>query len=394
MQAALTGVTTGSRLSGLRIGMATTGHPPDDDRIFFKEARSLARAGADVTILYAVGKDPPAETDGVRFRRYATARGWGRRLDAVGRLVSALANERYDVIHCHEPEAMAAALWHKRRTGVKVIFDSHELWAGSLAQRFPERLWSPTMALYSAVERRLIARCDAAIGASWAISDYLAQQLGAERVATILNVPVVEVFGEHPGRTWGARTILCHDGHLTFNRGLKTMARAVQIVARTHDVQLRIVGEVFGKERLWLDEFRRAHGLEQVIVQTGWLPYREVGQALASCHIGLIALQKTPNNIVTSSNKVFNYMLYGIPFVGPSFRLAKRKLVAEERCGVLADSHDPASYAAAIEGLIANRSATEQMSARALQASKTKYRWEHMEGRLSDLYDRILQREG
>jgi glycosyltransferase involved in cell wall biosynthesis len=126
-----------------------------------------------------------------------------------------------------------------------------------------------------------------------------------------------------------------------------------------------------------------------VIVRTGWLPYEQVGRAIASCHIGLIALQHLPNNVPTSSNKVFNYMLYGIPFVAPDFRLSKIKLVQDERCGVLADSSSPESYANAIMGLIAHREATLRMGHDALKASQEKYRWEHMEGELVALYGRL-----
>lgn len=377
----------------MKICMATSSHPADDDRIFFKEARFLARAGADVTVLCAKDKKPPTGTEGVRFANYDGGSGLRQRAFSVGVLDHALAAGHFDVIHCHEPDSLLAALRVKRRSGVKVIFDSHEMWSAVAAERFPRPFWKPLMAVFEMIERRWIAQCDAAIGASWAISEYLAEIIGQERVATILNVPVVQVFGEGQGKEWGETTILCHDGHLNFNRGLKTMAEAIRIVSSRHRVVFKIVGDVFGEERDWLDRFVRMHGLEEVIVRTGWLPYGDVGKALSPCHIGLIALQETPNNIVTSSNKVFNYMLYGIPFIGPQFRLSKRKLVEEDHCGVLADSHRPESYAEAIYSMIRDRAGTLKMSQRALNASKTKYRWEYMEPILLDLYEHVLSSE-
>lgn len=376
----------------VRICMAASSHPPNDDRIFFKEARSLAHAGADVTVLYAQGKKAPDATDGVKFLSYNGGGGLRERACSIGALERSLAAGRYDVIHCHEPDSLLAALRVKRSSGVKVIFDSHEMWSATLAGRFPQPLWPAVMAFYQLLERRWIAQCDAAVGASWAISDYLAETLGVNRVSTILNVPVVDVFGEGRDKAWGDLTILCHDGHLTFNRGLKTMAEAVRMVSAKHRVVLKIVGDVFNDERVWLDRFVESYHLHDVIVRTGWLPYAEVGKALASCHIGLIALQKTPNNIVTSSNKVFNYMLYGIPFIGPDFRLSKQKLVAEEQCGVLADSHSSEAYAAAIMQMIVDRAETAKMSQRALMASKLKYRWEHMEPVLMRLYQQVMNR--
>lgn len=370
--------------------MATSSHPPDDDRIYFKEARSLAKAGADVVVVYPEGKGEPPAEDAVRFSPFRGRGTLRSRAKGVRRLEATLRASRFDVIHCHEPDALVAALRVKRETGAKIIFDSHEMWGAVLAGRFPKPVWGMAERALKLVERRWLARCDAAIGASWAISEYLTTVLPGERVATILNVPVVDVFGEGCEKAWGDETILCHDGHLTFDRGLKTMAEAVRLLAGRHKVRFRIVGDVFGREREWLESFIKHHRLETVIERTGWLPYSEVGNALASCHIGLIALQRTPNNIVTSSNKVFNYMLYGIPFIGPDFRLAKQKLVREEQCGLLSDSSSPSSYAAAIESMIQDREGTQRMAQRAVEASRRRYRWEHMEPVLFGLYEKVL----
>lgn len=378
-----------SSLSGLRVVHATSGHPADDDRIFFKEARSLVRAGAEVTLLCSDTTQPPANLYGVRYQTYPGGGALKRRLITRRPLESALAEGRYDVIHCHEPDGLLAALWVKRKTRVKVIFDSHEMWGATLAQRFPPWSWNMISRSYQRLESRWIAQCDWAVGASWAISDYLASILGPERVTTILNVPVTDVFSPPVAKSWEDPITFCHDGHLGFDRGLKTMAEAIRLVSEKYPVQFKIVGDVLGEERSWLTAFIDKYRLQEVITRTGWLPYEEVGAALAPCHIGLIALLQLPNNVVTSSNKVFNYMLYGMPFIGPSFRLAKQKLVVEERCGLLADSADPVSYAAAMRWMIENNSETQAMAERALNASRTKYRWEHMVPLLVDLYARL-----
>lgn len=371
--------------------MVTSAHSPEDDRIFFKEARSLAKAGAVVTILHPSGKNLPRETCEVHFRGHAGGGGWARRLSTIKHIAEAIRAQPFDIFHCHEPDSLAAALLAKGSRGAKIIYDSHEMWGATFAERFPRPLWSSAQWAFQRLERPMVARCDGAIGASWAISDFLVGILDKDKVRTVLNVPVQSVFGVSVPRVWGATTILCHDGHLTFNRGLKTMAEAVRIVAEKHPVIFKIVGDVFEEERLWLDEFVERHKLEQVITRTGWLPYEQVGKALSECHIGLIALQRTPNNIVTSSNKVFNYMLYGIPFIAPSFRLSKIKLVEQHQCGVLADSSDPRAFASVISRMIEDRAGTEGMAARALEASRTRYRWEHMEPILLNLYEQVLQ---
>jgi glycosyltransferase involved in cell wall biosynthesis len=377
-------------LAGVKVCLATSGHNATDDRIFFKEARSLAKTGAEVILLCARGKKHPEHPDGVRVLNYDGGGGLKERLTSIAKLEQALGDLACDVVLCHEPDSLVAALRVKRRTGVKVIFDSHELWAGSWAGRFPRPLWPLMGTAYRLLERRWLAQCDAAIGASRAITDYLAETLGPERVETILNVPVVDVFGEIEPAPWGEVTTICHEGHLTFARGLKTMVRAIRRVRKHHPVVLKIVGDVYGPEREWLEAYVERHGLEEAVVRTGWLPYREVGRAIAPCQIGIIGFQPHPNHWIAAPNKCFNYLLYGQPVIGPDFPHSHFAILAREGCAVLADSESPDAYAAAINQLVADRAATSRMAATARRLSQEKYRWEHMEPILFDLVRRVV----
>jgi len=370
--------------------MATSGHPANDDRIFFKEARSLVKAGADVVVLCAHDKKPPQKTDGVRFANYD---GGGRlkvRAITIGKLEQAIAAQQCDVVHCHEPDSLIAALRVKRRLGVKVIFDSHEMWSGVAAERFPQLCWPAVTAVYRTLERRRVACCDAAVGATYAISEYLASILGQERVATILNVPDVEVFGEGEGTIWGEETILCHDGILTFSRGLKAMAEAMRLLASRHRVVLKIVGDVFGEEKQWLEAFIAKYHLEKTIVRTGWLPYEEVGKAISPCHIGLICFLPSPNHMIAAPNKCFNYLLYGLPIAGPDFPQSHFAILKQEGCAVLADPTSPEAYAEMLAGMISDRAATTKMAATARELSRAKYRWQHLEPVLLGVYRQVL----
>lgn len=378
-------------LRGVRIGMATSGHSADDDRIFFKEARTLAKAGADVVVLCARGKKPPARPDGVRFINYDGGGGLRDRFRTLDQLEQAIVEQKCDVVHAHEPDSLVAALRAKRRTGVKVIFDSHELWAGVAAVRFPQPLWPLVMATYRSFERRWVSRCDAALGATDSISEYLASILGPERVETILNVPVVEIFGERGGREWEEETVLCHDGSLTFPRGLKTMAEAVRLLSMRHRVLLKIVGDVFGEEKQWLESFIVKHRLESVIVRTGWLPYEDVGKAISPCHIGLICFLPSPNHRISAPNKCFNYLLYGLPVVGPAYPQSHFAILEREGCARLMDPTSPEDCAETISKMISDREGTAQMAIRSDQLSREKYRWAHMEPVLLNLYRRVLQ---
>ncbi len=376
----------------LKICLLSSSHRPDDDRIFFKEARSLARRYHEVELLVPYPEYLPADTDGVAIHPFQRSKGLLGRVGAVRHLYIDGLQQRADLYHCHEPESLLAAILIKRKLGVPVVFDSHELWEGVLAARFPRIVGAVVLHAYRVIERWLVKRCDGGIAATEPIANHLIETLGRNRVETLLNVPSTEVFGEGSIRQWGEQTVICHDGYLTFDRGLKTLAEAVRLVAAMHAVVFRIIGDVFGDERKWLDRFVAQHQLEDTIVRTGWLPYSEVGMAIAPCHIGLVGFSKSPNHVAAAPNKIFNYLMYGIPIIGPAFMLSLQEMAAKDKTCVLVDAASPKAYADAICQMIENREKTEEMSRNALVVSREKYRWEHMERKLLDLYERVLNK--
>ena len=204
------------------------------------------------------------------------------------------------------------------------------------------------------------------------------------------------------------KAIILHEGKVLLNRcrdanngeyfslpgggqeQYETMAEATRLVAEKHPVVMQIVGDVFGRERDWLDAFQRRHRLEGQITRTGWLPYEAVGRAIAACQIGLIGFLPCPNHWIAAPNKCFNYLLYGLPMVAPDFSQSHFAILAREGCAVLADPTSPESYAAAICRMIEDQKGTARMAATARQLSQDKYRWKHMEPILFDLYHRVL----
>ena len=373
-----------------RICHLASAHAPNDDRIFYKEARSLAKAGYDVHIVLPRSPDAPRDPDGVHFDCLGAKRGWISRLVNLWRMYRTVCGLRPALCHCHEPDSLLVGVMLKRRLGCKLVFDSHEWWRGVVAQRMPRGLARPLAWLYDRFERRLLARCDAAIGATGAITSQLAARAPAAAAETLLNVPAEEVFEAPAARPPAEAFVLCHDGSLTFVRGLKVMAEAVRRLARDHQVVLKIVGDVFGAEREWLENYVREHHLEGVIQRTGWLPYEKVGAALAECHLGLVAFVRMPNHVIAAPNKVFNYLLAGIPFVGPDFMVELQRMEAVDGCCLLADCRSPESLAGAVAALLQDRARYERLVRNARAASAEKYRWRIMERRLLDLYHRVL----
>lgn len=348
----------------------------------------MAKKYDDISIVSPYAEKIPLQKNGIKFYSVPTnPLNVAGRLKTIRELYEIASKLKADICHCHEPESLVAALKLKKRTGCKVIFDSHEMYSATLAQRFPRHLHKSIMYLYQLYEQPKIHRCDFVIGATWSISDYLSKSLDKNRTETILNCTLPDVFGAVPQSKPRKEIIICHDGSLLFLRGLKTMVKAINIVRKKYPVKFKIIGDVYNEEREWLVSYISKHDMKNMVVRTEWLDYEEVGRAMSECHIGLLALEKLPNHIIAAPNKIFNYMYFGMPFVAPDFCIDIKKLINEEHCGITADSSSSESYANAIMSLIESEEKFMEMSSNARKAAQSKYSWPVMERKLFNVYE-------
>jgi glycosyltransferase involved in cell wall biosynthesis len=88
---------------------------------------------------------------------------------------------------------------------------------------------------------------------------------------------------------------------------------------------------------------------------------------------------------VAGPNKLFEYMAAGMPIVASDFPLWRR-IVDQERCGVMVDPTDPRAIGEAIGMLLSDRAEAEAMGRRGRQAAERQYSWEVEERKLLALY--------
>jgi glycosyltransferase involved in cell wall biosynthesis len=379
----------------MRIVMLSSHHPPFDKRVFQKEARSLAAAGHQVTIICGAAEQL-AERDGVRFKHFkpmTTRRG---RLGALGRMTAVALRTEADAFHCNEPDSWVVGLVIRalRRGSTRVVFDVHEHYPSQFATWFPRRLRRPAEKATALVLGMLGRMTDQLVLTRENLRPEFAR-VDPQRISTVMNCSSLSESPRAAGLpaehlAWiGRGFTLVHIGLFNRHRGWPQMLEAMSLLRDT-DVQfLSIGGFDDGSEGEFFAEIER-RGLAASVRHLDWVPYDEVLSYVRAARMGMVLFQPGEKFMVLGSpHKMFDYMLAGRPLLVPAFAPDIAGIVREHRCGFLVDVSRPELIARACRIAKESPAELELMGARALDAVHERYNWEHEAGVLLDVYMRL-----
>lgn len=395
--------------------MISTRHSLDDARVVHKEAVSLKRAGHDVSIILSCNDryeyvrndgsviargDPPTgacEYLGIKvfgFPKRKGIKGKWRMFWEWSRLAVEL---KADAYHVHEPDlSLVIAAYVKKillKTGFRTILihDIHEFPPGQSADKSHKIMKIPVLIANVLLNFLSMKWVDHVFTANNIVRGYVLCLSYKMSVSVLFNVPSIKLFPQCTAKSFpknGEKLLLCHEGSLPFNRGLKEMVTAVS--ALREKVRLRIVGDVFGKEKEWLQQEIRSKNLQDAIDITGWLPYKKVGEALNDCHVGLILFRDCiQNRLAGPPNKLFNYMNSGLPILSVNFPEMKQ-IIEDESCGVLINDQTVKSIIDGIQLLLADYEQLKIMGENGKKAIRERYSWEIMEKKLLSDYKSLF----
>jgi glycosyltransferase involved in cell wall biosynthesis len=261
--------------------------------------------------------------------------------------------------------------------GGRFVYDTHEFAAEEYAEKLRWRLWQKP--LVCAIERGFIR--DAAVIS--AVSAGIAERLAAmyclsQTPLVVRNTPTYQHCAFRPTGT--SIKILYH-GIVAIGRGLEA---AIDSVALWHPAfELTIRGPENPDYSDGLRRRIRDAGLGNRIRLVPPVPMTELVREAAAFDVGFFALPgHSRHNEFALPNKFFEYLMAGLALCVSDLPEMAR-LVSERQLGVLIRSVDPASIAAAINGL--NRERIDAYKRNALAAASDLC-WERESKRLVSAY--------
>ncbi len=373
-----------------------------DSRVI-REIKTMSRV-ADVDLYYVYGRDSDKDIFSDNVRLFSCDKKEGLKSKFVKH--TCFYNEfiffvlevlrqgvAYDYIWANDLPDLKPALKLKEKIGAKVIYDSHEIFVGTLNQFFPSKAKWYKSILYKAalfvmttlgsnVEKRMVKRADKFVTTSISFKNYFQDKYKRDDIQIVMNCPNTQSASDFydfrseynlPEDSF----VLLFQGRLNAGRALIEMIESMAYVKS--NVHLFVIGDGTLKK----DMQKRAAdlSLQEKVHFIDEVPSAELLRYTRGADAG-INLQASINisKHLASANKLFEYTNSGIPTIGSD--VPENRLIIEKYDLGMLVRNTPKEIADAI-----NKMSESDLSKYKGNCKKAamEYNWENQEKVILDL---------
>lgn len=282
---------------------------------------------------------------------------------------------KFDVVHCHDLDTLQSGVWLKKKLGLKLIYDAHEIFGYMIEETSPKMVCK----LAFRMERKLIRQVDHIITVDEPFSNYF---------SSIANVPVTIVMN--------CKDLLYPDFEVSNNSifnliyiGIMTKGRffpdILDVVGEMENVELILAGK---KEGLFFEikEYVKKYPNIQFL---GTVPSKDILPLTRQADATFIIVEpSSKQHQMTVFNKQFEAMVCGRPIIVTKGTYAA-KMTEELKCGLTVE-YNKESVRDAIVKLRDNPELCEELGRNAFKAARERYNWEIERKKLLKIYEEIL----
>ena len=390
-----------------------------NDARVLKEAQTLQSSGYRVRVfaLHTPGVTKELETldDGVEVQRIARSPMWRwRKRDSMANnsapatpknqqklglkflffraiarfwthcgLMFAMLRYRPAVIHSHDVNTLPTAFLTSKLARSLLVYDAHEISTSREG-------YASLRKVVGKIEKTIMPRAHGTITTTSARAKFFARAYGISRPLVLQNRPRLTTTKRTNkirdelslNKPW---PIVLYQGGLQQGRGLEKLVRTAAQVSNCYFV---FIGG--GRLTSRLKELRDEHDLQGRVHFIPTLSLTDLPAYTASADIGVQPIENTClNHYTTDSNKLFEYIIAGLPVIATDFPEI-RKIIRDGEVGLLVRPGSEDELAKAINLLAENPKLRQHYSQKATESASA-LNWETQEKLLSDMYGRILK---
>lgn len=255
---------------------------------------------------------------------------------------NAIVNERPDIIHANDLNALIPAYVAMRKLKCRLVYDSHEV----NIENYTSNGRSPIAWLMKRVEKYIIKHIDLMVCVSNAASEYFSKTYNIKPPMVVTNCSLKKenICSLNIGKHLGFE-ILNH-GQFYEGRGYDIMVKACPFISKYPEIKLAIRG--FGKMEKELQEMSEVYDKRNQFLFYPPVNVEKLILTASESHVGVAITEPTCLNFKLSvSNKLFEYAAAGLPVIMsdiPEHRYLNKKF----HFGIIILENTPQEFANAV----------------------------------------------
>ena len=362
-----------------------------DPRVY-KEAKALTEAGHEVTVIVWDRKNvyiKEEKIEGINLIRIHVTglmkflpndlfRNplWWRQAYRIGLRLHRSGLFRFDIVHCHDLDTLQIGVWLKKKLGIVLIYDAHEIFGYMISRDMPKFVVDISFLM----ERHLVRYVDNVIIAEETYKDYfLGIGIKSNCLITVLNCKDL-IIDKYQSPQTSVFTIV-YIGVLNHSR---FFPEALEVIGEIDNVHFTIAGK---KENLYCEIKKLSEKFSNVSF-LGAIPYNQVIPVTLNADIVLCLVNPTDiNNKIASANKQFEAMVCGRPIICTK-GTRSGDITSREKCGLVIE-YNTKSLRNAIIQLRNSPFQCEEFGKNALKVAIHKYNWGIEKKKLLSLYSNL-----
>lgn len=307
----------------------------------------------------------------------AVSRGWTHLA-----LLFKMLEYRATVVHSHDVNTLPTAWLAAKLSRARLVYDAHEISTSREGYKSLRKV-------VGFVEKQLMPSANGTITTTDARAKYFARAYGVERPLVLQNRPrLIESppsnrIREELGlvEPW---PIVLYQGGLQQGRGLEKLVRTAQHVP---DCYFVLIGG--GRLTQPLTQLAQELNLQHKVHFIPTVALAELPSYTASADMGVQPIENTClNHYTTDSNKLFEYVIAGLPVIATDFPEIRR-IVRSNDIGLLVPANNEQALSRTIIQLLEDPALRARFASNARKTAQN-LNWESQEKCLVDLYERVL----
>ena len=280
----------------------------------------------------------------------------------------------FDVVHCHDLDTLVAGVLLKKKLGVKLVYDAHEIFGYMVSRDMPRCV----VKISFLMEKVLVSKVDQIITVNEPLKDYF-KKITSKPITLVMNCKDL-ILNEYKSSKNEVFTLL-YIGVLNKNR---MFPEIVDFIGNIPDVKFIIAGKM---ENLY-EIVQTRSSLYSNVKFLGTIAFRDVIKTTLESDVVVCMINPAdPNNKIALANKQFEAMVCGRPIITTDGTYVG-KLTKELNCGLVVN-YDKDSLKKAILELKNDKDLCERLGKNGLGAAKKKYNWTKQKKQLLDMYSSL-----